>query len=116
MGKKVKDYIYEEYILKQFQGIDKKYKGMVKDIFDVSEDKLCSTKRGDGTKTLRYVRIIFTKLCYDSGVPIVFIAKILNRCGTNTIYNNIKRYREYYKADEYFTHLADLAIIWDRNH
>lgn len=110
--KKVIDVQYDEWADQQYGKICDRYKRMLKALFNINEDVLSSTNKQ--TLSLRYARTIYFYMCYEKGVPYMYISKSINR-KSNTSLHNIKLYKDVYKTDAYFKYLADKAINWD-NH
>lgn len=114
MGK-VKDKTYEDYSVEKYKHIIDRYQRMVKELYGVSKGQLCRKERGDGTLTLRYARVIYSYMCFRKGANSLAVAISLNRKTRSSSLNNLYSYRKYYNSDDYFTHLADMAINWDKN-
>lgn len=107
----LEDKMYEEWCKKRYDNTFNRYKRMIKELFNIDEELLCSKRKQ--TLTLRYVRTIYYSLCFEKGVPYMDIGKSINRTSNVTLHH-IKLYKDLYKCDAYFKYLADMALSWDK--
>lgn len=113
MGKKAEIAMELKYYYTKYEPVYNRYFKMVEELFEVSKDDLCSKRRD--TTTIRFARMIYTYHCRERLVPFLTINASLGRTSNASIYN-YQKYKDLYGIDEYFTHLADMAISWDKNH
>lgn len=113
MGKKAEIEIEMKYFDAKYEPTYNRYFKMIEELFGVSKEDLCGKRRD--TTTIRFARMIYTYHCRERAIPFLTISASLNRVSNVSIHNH-KQYKNLYGIDEYFTHLADMAINWDKNH
>lgn len=112
MGKEQEKRLELKYYNEKYEHIYERYFKMVEVLYGVTKEELCCRRKN--TTTIRFARIIYNYHCREKCVPFLSINASLGRTSNSSMYN-CKAYKDLYGIDDYFTHLADMAINWDKN-
>ena len=111
---KIEGELYDKYSFDKYGSLFKRYRRMVKEIYNIDEADFTSSKRGNGTYTYRYARVIYMFMCHNKGATLYATGLSINRT-SDTVNYNVRCHKQLIKTDKYYKHMYNMALDWDKN-